>query len=64
MWATLITSMIPVAVRLIGMWLDKGLQDKEAQKAWEAFLKTIAGNPGSSPRLKAQYEDQLKSKGE
>lgn len=61
---SIIGALIPIALKFVGMWLDKSAADAEAKKAFIDFISQInkSGLISLEMRLKSQteQEEQLK----
>lgn len=54
----IITSILPLALRVVDIYLDKSQADRETQEAFLRFTELAAKSFTSSAALKKSYDDQ------
>ena len=59
MWTTIVTSLLPFAVKLISYFIDKNHKSKERDKKWLEFLKQIQNEENVSVRLRKETQKQI-----
>lgn len=59
MWATIITSLLPFAIKLITMFFEKNESNKEAKVAFLNFISVMEQHSGNSAKLRISYKEQI-----
>ena len=63
MWMTILTSVLPLALKMIGYFIEKkiakGEMEKEARKAYLDFLNKIEPSLQDSARLRKSAQSQM-----
>ncbi len=54
----ILMSLLPLALKIIGMAMDKKTNDVELQKKWIAFLEKASESFSNSTSLKQSYDAQ------
>jgi hypothetical protein len=56
---TIITSLLPLALQIISMFLKNNESKKEAREAFLVFIQKMQNNSGESARLRSSYKAQI-----
>lgn len=63
--ATIITAVLPILLKTLGYFIDKGIKDakerKEAREAYVGFIRKIEGSFTDSARLRKSAQAQIKA---
>lgn len=58
MVSTIVSALLPLALKLIGYFVEKQAKKGEAKIAWLKFLDSIESSLGDSARLRSSYQAQ------
>lgn len=59
MTTTIVTALLPAAVRIIGWVLDARDASVEERRKWLDLLEGVLKRPADASRLRKSYQDQL-----
>jgi hypothetical protein len=60
MWPTIITSVLPLLMKLIGMFFSSKNASADQKAAYKEFIDKMQKSPNTPANLRLSYEEQLK----
>lgn len=60
MWASIIASFLPFAIKILNMYFENNEQSKDARAAYIKFLEAMQGSQSTPAKMKESYEEQLR----
>ena len=59
MTATIVSALLPFAIKIISAWFEKNQDKKEAREAFLSFVEKMQSNAGNSASLRKSYQAQI-----
>ncbi len=59
MTATIITALLPFAIKILSLYFESKDVDKKSKLDWKQFLEKVQSKPSTSVRLKKSVDAQL-----